>query len=111
MKTEKNSEYKNKLEKERADLLKELEKDSKPADFGSDIDHYDEEADEAEEFSNQLALGQTIKERVNDIDHALSKIENGGYGICEKCGMEIEEGVLDLSPESRFCKRCKQKSR
>jgi len=99
--------YKNKLEKERANLLKELGKETRPEDFGSDIDHYDEEADEAEEFSNQLAIGQSLKERISEIDHALSKIKTGKYGVCETCGLEIEEEILELSPESRFCKRCK----
>ncbi|MDO8664948.1 MAG: TraR/DksA C4-type zinc finger protein [Candidatus Liptonbacteria bacterium] len=101
-------EYKRRLEKERAELIKEIKKDQKPEDFGADLDHADEEANEAESLSNQLAEAQDLKERVNDIDAALNKIRAGKYGACEKCGKEIGDEVLNISPESRFCKNCKK---
>jgi len=101
-------EYKKKLEGERAKLIKEIGEDQKPQDFGADIDHSDEESNEAESLGNQLAEAQDLKERVNDIDRALGKIRAGKYGICEKCGKKIEEKVLDISPESRLCRNCKK---
>ena len=107
MNTEKIGEYKVKLEKERLLLLAEIKKDERPVDFGSDTDHFDEETDEAEEFGNQLAMAQGLKNRLDEIDLALSKIRSGGYGICEKCGKEIEVAILDVAPESRLCKDCK----
>lgn len=103
--------YKKKLELERTGLMKELEKDQVPEDFGSDVDHFEEEASEAESLSNKLAAGQDIKERINDIDRALDKIRTGEYGPCEMCGGEIEEKILNISPESRFCKNCKKKEK
>ena len=99
--------YKMKLEKERLVLLAEIKKYEKPTDFGSDIDHGDEETDESEEMGNQLAATQSLKNRLDDIDVALSKIHNGGYGVCEKCGRPIEKEILDIDPESRLCKDCK----
>ena len=100
--------YKEELEKKKAELVKEVSKAEKPEDFGADVDDLDEEKNEAESLGNQLALAQTIKERINDIDHALGKIAVGTYGVCEKCGNAIEEEVLNASPESRFCKKCKK---
>ena len=99
--------YKNVLEKERLLLLAEVKRMEKPVDFGNDIDHQDEETDEAEEFGNQLAMAQGLKDRLDEIDLALSKIQNGRYGICEKCGGKIEPEILDIDPESRLCKDCK----
>jgi len=104
-------EYKNKLEAKRTELLAELKKDETPEDFGTDVDHGEEEANEAESFSEKVALGQSHKEQINDIDVALSKFEAGKFGICEKCGREIEDEVLRITPESRFCKGCKKETR
>jgi len=108
MDREKIEEYKNKLEAKKGELLEEVKKDETPEDFGSDVDSYEEEASEAEEFSEKVALGQEHKEQVSEIDAALERISGGKFGLCEKCGMEIENEVLDVMPESRYCKHCKK---
>jgi DnaK suppressor protein len=100
-------EYKVALEKERAMLTAEIARDEKPVDFGSDIDHGDEESDKSEQVGDQLAAALELKNRLNEIDIALGKIQSGGYGVCEKCGKSIEHEILAIDPESRFCKSCK----
>ena len=100
--------YKVQLEKEKQKLLKDLHKAEQPESFGSDVDDFDEEKNEVENFENKLAIAQTIKDRINEIDAALGKITTGTYGICEICGKKIEEKVLDVSPESRLCRKCKK---
>jgi DnaK suppressor protein len=100
-------EYKTKLEKERTLIAAEIARDESPVDFGSDIDHDDEATDRSEEVGNQLAAAQDLKNRLNEIDIALGKIQNGTYGMCEKCGKPIEHEILSIDPESRFCKSCK----
>ena len=107
MTQEKLAEYKKKLEHERTLILNEIKTNEKPVDFGSDVDHFEEESDEAEEVGNQLAIAQGLKLRLDDIEAALEKIREGKYGICEKCGEPIEEEILDIDPESRLCKRDK----
>jgi DnaK suppressor protein len=104
MTQEKINHYKGELEKERALILSEIKKNEKPTDFGSDIDHFDEETDATEELGNQLAVADDLKTRLDDIEVALEKIREGRYGICEKCGEEIEAEILDIDPESRLCK-------
>lgn len=99
--------YKKKLEQERLFLLAEIKKNEKPPDFGSDVDHFDEETDESEEMGNQLAVAQDLKNRLDDVDVALGKIHDGKYGTCEKCGGPIEKEILDIDSESRLCKHCK----
>ncbi len=99
--------YKRELEKERLLLLAEVKQNEKPVDLGSDAAHFEEETDEVEEVGNQLAVVQDLKGRLAEIDAALAKIYNGKYGACEQCGRVIETAVLDVDPESRFCKHCK----
>lgn len=99
--------YKVSLEKEHALLNMEVKRNEKPVDFGSDIDHLEEEADKTEEIGNQLAVVEDLKKRLDDIEVALEKIRIGKYGICEKCGEPIEIEILDIDPESRYCKKDK----
>jgi DnaK suppressor protein len=100
-------EYKIALEKERMMIAAEIARDEKPVDFGSDIDHGEEDSDKSEEVGDQLAAAQGLKSRLNEIGIALGKIQNGTYGVCEKCGKPIEHEILAIDPESRFCKACK----
>jgi len=52
-------------------------------------------------------LNDSEKQRLEDIDAALQKIEQGGFGICEKCGGEIDTKRLKAMPYARFCIKCK----
>ena len=79
----------------------------KPVDMGDDIDSFEEEADEAAEMVNQAGMVESLKRRAHRVDDALQKMEQGKYGICEKCGKEIERELLEIDPESRYCKACK----
>ena len=97
-----------KLEQERAKLLTDIAETEKPEDFGSDVDDFDEVKNEVESFGNRLAMAQTLKARVSEIDSALRRIASGVYGVCETCGKKIEEKILEISPESRLCQSCKK---
>ncbi len=107
MTNEKLNEYKKKLEKERMIVNGEIKRNEKPVDLGVDIVRFEEESDTSEEVGNQLALVEDLKNRLAQIDNALGKFGAGKFGICEKCGEEIEEEILDIDPESRFCKKDK----
>jgi RNA polymerase-binding transcription factor DksA len=108
MTNEKLNEYKKKLEKERALLNVEVKQVEKPVDIGTDVTRFEEESDMSEEVGNQLAVAGDLKNRLDDIENALGKIEAGKYGKCEKCGEPIEEEILDIDPESRYCKKDKE---
>ncbi len=100
--------YTRRLEAERERLLKEIGVDSEPHNQGNDVTKAgDEEADEAEDFSNKLAIAQTLRDEVQEIDAALEKIRKGTYGNCEKCGLEIPKPLLSIAPESILCEKCK----
>lgn len=107
MDTHRLQEYKKKLEKERGLLFLEIGQNETPKSFGNDPEDPDEETDKSEEFGNQLAVAQDLKNRLSEVDIALGKIQTGNYGVCEACGKPIGAEILDVDPESRFCKHCK----
>ncbi len=102
-------EQKKKLLEEQDEIVKEM-KNLGVVDFGSDTEGEiaEEEADEAEEFTKNKGIEQELKGRLIDVKNALDKIAAGTYGKCEECGMEIEAAVLEVDPESRWCKMCKK---
>lgn len=65
-------------------------------------------ADEVEEYSTLLPIEHSLELRLKNINLALEKIEKDKYGNCEKCGKEIDEKRLKISPEARFCLKCKK---
>lgn len=38
--------------------------------------------------------------------HALSKFDDGSYGLCEECGKDIGFSRLQARPEARLCIAC-----
>lgn len=98
------------LLKAKEDIEKELKGLGETVDFGSDTEGetYEEEADEAEEMSQNAGITATLKVRLVDVQKALEKLERGEYGKCEECGMDIEPEVLNAAPESRYCKMHKK---
>lgn len=100
--------YEAKLTVERSRIMKEIEKEDRPVNFGDDADHFEEEADEAEDLGNRLAVEHDLKIRISEIDAALNRIRQGTYGKCERCGAEISKAILDLTPESALCQNCKR---
>lgn len=42
------------------------------------------------------------------IDHALTKIDDGSFGVCESCEEDISLKRLDARPETTLCIRCKE---
>lgn len=111
MNQEKIDHYRDVLEKLQQELIRGIEKHDAPTDFGDDVDSLEEEGYEAEEQGTTLGVGETMRERLNEIDFALERLENGSYGVCEECKTPIEEAVLEIAPESRLCEKCKVKDR
>jgi DnaK suppressor protein len=106
---EKLEQLKNRLEKERKKLIKELEELQIPEEFGGDAGDIDEEIDEAEEFSTKIAESQTVRQRINEIDYLINKINSGTYGFCDKCKKEFSKEELLKDPEIILCSACKIK--
>ncbi|MFN2530662.1 MAG: TraR/DksA family transcriptional regulator [Pyrinomonadaceae bacterium] len=53
-----------------------------------------------------LRLGEQGSRLVADIDQALLRIKEGGYGICSRCGQPIDERRLEAVPTARYDAAC-----
>jgi DnaK suppressor protein len=49
--------------------------------------------------------------RVEAIDAALARIEDGSYGTCASCGEAIPQGRLEFRPHAVGCVGCAQPTR
>ena len=54
-----------------------------------------------------LYLSAQARATVAEIDRALAKIEDGTYGVCERCGQPIPEARLEALPYAALCVACK----
>ncbi len=66
--------------------------------------HPADDATELYEREKDLALNEHTKEELHDIERALQAIENGTYGKCEVCGIDIPLERLDAIPTATTCK-------
>lgn len=60
-------------------------------------------ADEVEEYDNARGVNSVLEEKLNEINAALERIEQGTYGICEKGKEHIPEERLRANPSARTC--------
>jgi RNA polymerase-binding protein DksA len=58
------------------------------------------------EQSLSLELMDSERKVIAEIDHALNRIEEGTYGICEVGGEPIPKQRLEAIPWARFCVSC-----
>lgn len=56
-----------------------------------------------------LALAGILQERLTRMETAEHKLVEGTFGICEDCGIEIEEDRLRAVPYAIRCVRCQER--
>jgi DnaK suppressor protein len=75
--------------------------------------HFDEGfADAAQTTSERarvLSLADGLKQRLDDVQAAIHRVEAGTYGKCERCGQDIAPERLEAVPAARLCFRCASK--
>jgi RNA polymerase-binding transcription factor len=105
------------LVKERADLqaqLDELESSTFSANQSEMTGEmgYDEEPADAGtatfEREKDLSLVNNIHDLMDRIDKALGKMDDGTYGLCDRCGKPIEKLRLKALPYANLCLKDKQ---
>jgi RNA polymerase-binding transcription factor DksA len=62
-----------------------------------------EVADQLENYEANTAILKQLEIQLGNVKQALLKIEDGTYGICEVCGIEIPEERLEAMPSSTKC--------
>ncbi len=60
------------------------------------------------ERSQVIAVVRALRANLGDVERALSKMEAGTYGICERCGRPIAPERLDALPWAALGIDCKQ---
>lgn len=87
----------------------EHEKDDHRAAFPDYGDKIDENAQEINEYSTNLATERILESTLRDIDAALKRMDDGTYGICKYCKKDIGEKRLLARPVASTCIECKTK--
>lgn len=112
------AEFRRLLDEERTRLLEELEamEEHTPEveeQVGVDIGGgYDEDlADVASstfEREKGLALETSVQHMLSQVEEALVRIREGTYGVCQRCGNQIDYARLKVLPYATLCIRCKE---
>jgi DnaK suppressor protein len=61
---------------------------------------------EAVDRLNRVGAARELEAMLQDVDRALVKIEEGTYGICDRCGRLIPEERIEARPWSVLCVDC-----
>lgn len=99
-------EEKKQLEDDLSGFAKSTGKDeyeTEITDMGKDED---ENASEVEEYTDNLALENTLEKRLDEVNEALDRIEKGNYGVCANCGKMIDVERLKAYPSAKTCIDC-----
>lgn len=100
------------LEQERERLIEELEQlktndnSAKEQQRTSSFHRQEEAADATTELERRVAVETQKRNRLAEIEHALQKINEETYGICDNCGQPIDSARLEALPYAAYCMRC-----
>jgi RNA polymerase-binding transcription factor len=73
------------------------------ADSGNDVG---DDATQIAEVSKNLALKRHLERLLTQIEAAVRRIEEGVYGVCERCGQAIHPERLQVLPYVTTCVSC-----
>lgn len=57
------------------------------------------------------AIVVSLQEMLGEVEHAISKLDDGTFGLCESCGGQILPDRLDAQPSARLCITCASQRR
>ena len=102
------------LLEERAGLLEQVEDLDAEADVKNwrDAGFDDDPADSGSaSFERETAqsLSNHARGLLTQIDEALRRMDAGTYGVCERCGAQIEPARLEAIPYATLCLECKRR--
>lgn len=106
------SAYRERLEKQRADILSMYQNDVRAGQESTD-EGTEDIVDRANNSYNRelmFSLSDTERQLMLEVDKALVRIDEGAYGRCSNCGTEIMEKRLEAVPWARYCIDCQELS-
>jgi DnaK suppressor protein len=54
----------------------------------------------------EIGVGRSLESTLARTERALAKLDEGSYGICDRCGEPIEPGRLAAMADSVLCLAC-----
>ena len=102
--------FKDLLEKKRLVLLRNAQS-TLDEDMKLEQDEFPDEMDLAStEYLHSFTFRLRGREKtfLKKINYALTKIEDGTFGICEECEEAIAAKRLEARPETTMCIKCKE---
>lgn len=91
------------LEQEQAHLQTQLaELDHTEVETTFD-DNFADSGQVAAEQGENRALASQLRDQLDDVERALTKLDDGSYGRCEVCEQSIQANRLEAMPATRFC--------
>jgi DnaK suppressor protein len=114
--TAKSKQIRTRLEAERDRIQDELRQltAARPLDErreGSPFGKREEEATESMELEKRLALESRLTSLLNEVERAIQKLDEGTYGYCDICNLEIDPARMEVLPQAILCINCRQKSK
>ncbi|MDP8972552.1 MAG: TraR/DksA C4-type zinc finger protein [Actinomycetota bacterium] len=109
---EKQSERLEELRAELARMVEGLEEDQQDrAESEGDMTENDSGDMSQSLFTREMdaTVEQTMEKRLESVDRALQKIEEGTYGICDDTGEPIPRGRLEAMPEAIYTVEAQQR--
>ncbi|HUN60105.1 MAG TPA: TraR/DksA family transcriptional regulator [Candidatus Binataceae bacterium] len=94
----------------KAKIVAEIESELKAEREGNKdegMDTYDLASEERDREINSI-LSDRERDKIRQIDDVFERMEDGSYGECESCGLEIAEERLEAMPFTRLCRDCQQ---
>jgi len=102
--------FKKTLEESRESILANARK-TMEEESNFDTDDLPDEIDQASsEYAQSMVFRLRDREKflLKKIDKALQRIEDGSFGICERCEEPIAQKRLEARPVTTLCIRCKE---
>jgi RNA polymerase-binding protein DksA len=105
-------EIRTQLDEELASIERQLQEHGVPAEGEAptvDVDEgFADSASATAERSQLLSIIEQLQQHRTDIKDALTRMDEGVYGKCQRCGNDIPPERLEARPATRFCVKCQQ---
>jgi RNA polymerase-binding transcription factor DksA len=76
-------------------------------DSAGELSHADQHAadvaSETFEREKDFSILEQVEAELDDVERALSRLDDGSYGTCEACHQAIADERLAAEPATRFC--------
>ena len=62
------------------------------------------------EYAKELSIERNAADLLSKVEHALTRVQSGEYGICESCGDAIPLARLEVLPYATTCVNCARRA-